>query len=248
MFKKSKVLLPISLIIALLSIFALGITNSKVNESYVVSKNGEKIAKLSIDSNKRFIKAVIQRSNQPAHTFTKSLKTNDVTVKIGDEEVLTYNNKSGDYQLQNLENSSYEIPNIKSNVSKIKWTENETTEKSLAIQNLLADDMKIFRVIRNISKSLPTRSFELAYVILTADESIYWSKEFKEYKVEKLGKTAGNSFVKSSFVEAGWGTACDSRLAACKADVEPNQIIECYRIADDCHSRCEPAPVGTPEA
>lgn len=200
MSQKIKILLSSLFVLILFSSFASGITNNESADSFIVSKDGEKIAKLSIMSNKNYIKSTIERIGQADHTYTKSLINNNVTVKIGKEEVLVYNNTSGDFQLENLDSTGYPVKNIDSNISQLKWTKNKFTNKSLAVQNLLSGDMKIFSVFRNFDNKTLTRSFELAYVILTSDESLYWSKDSEGYSVKSLDQKVKNSvsFVKTS--------------------------------------------------
>lgn len=223
------------------------ISANNLDEKFTVSREGQEIAKLTISTDKSFIKATVEKQGQPAHIYTKSLTTNDVTVNIGDKEVLLYNNKSGNFKTPDLDVTS---KGTAGNVKQLKWTELKFTEMSIAVQNLLAEDMKVFRAVRNFDKSTQTRSFELAYVILTGDESIYWLNDFGQYEIKSLNRTSKNKevFKQVSFAQAGCGTECDSRLAACIRDVQPDQRIECYRIADGCHARCDDQPVGTPEA
>ncbi len=242
MSRNSKASLFVLLLLALVIPFTISSAKTKEAIKYTVSKDSQEIAKLSVSTDRNSTKVTIERQGQSAHTYTKSIVTNDVTVNIGGKEFLVYNNTSGDFQLRNLKDSSYQIENTESNTSQLKWTKNKLTEKSLAIQNLLSDDMKIFRIVRNFDESVKTRSFELAYVILTSDESIYWSKELNGYDVKSSNRRVKNNstqFVKTSFDGAGCGEGCDSRLASCLQNVPAGDRIECYRIADTCHGRCD---------
>ncbi len=250
MTKISKVATLLSLLVALTVPFAFSSAKNSDATKYTVFKNKQELAKVSISTDRNTTQVTIERPGQSAHTYTKFIASNDISIDVGGKKFLAYNNTSGDYQLQNLKNSTYQIEDTKSNVKQLKWTENKLTLNSLAIQNQLSEDMKILRVIRNYDDSVKTRSFELAYVILTADESIYWMKDFDGYNVKTANrKVKGNLIqpVKYS-LDAGCGEGCDSRLAACIRDVPASDRIECYRIADGCHGRCDgPAPVGTPE-
>lgn len=250
MSKSLKIAFFFSLLIALIVPFAISSAKTKDAVKYTVLKDNEETAKLSVLNDKNFTKITIERKGQTVHTYTKSIANNNITVDIGDKQFLAYNNKSGDFQLQNLENSSYQIKNTKSNVSQLKWTENKLAVNSLAVQNMLSDDMRIFRIVRNFNDKVPTRSFELAYVVLTSDESLYWTKDFDGYNVKSSDGKVKNtiSFVKTSFDgDLTCKEGCDSRLAACLQSVLPDQRIECYRIADGCHGRCDgPAPAETP--
>lgn len=186
--KKHFSIFLIFVFVAVITITNIASANN-LGEKFSVSRKGQEIAKLTISTDKSFIKATVEKQGQPAHIYTKSLATNDVTVNIGNKEVFLYNNKSGNFKAPSLDVSSQ---GTSGNVKQIKWTENKFSEMSIAVQNLLAEDMKVFRAVRNFDDSTQTRSFELAYVILTADESIYWLNDFSEYKVTNSSdKTKG---------------------------------------------------------
>lgn len=222
------------------------ISANNLDKKFIVSREGQEIAKLTISTDKRFTKVIVERQGQAAHIYTKSLVTGDVTVDVSDKEVFSYNNKSGDFKTPNLDTLSEKTAG---NVKQLKWTELKYSEMSIATQTLLTEDMKVFRAVRNFDDSTQTRSFELAYVILTADESIYWMNDFSDYKITSSSPATKSkeAFKQISFVGgAGCGEGCDSRLSACIRDVPAGDRIECYRIADTCHGRCDQAQPEEP--
>ncbi len=191
---------------------------------FSVYQDKTQIAKVRIFFDKNEIQTIIERNGQLDHTYMKSLATDDVKANVGDNIFFKYNNKSGDYKVKSKQ----------SNVSSLKWSEIQNFAESFDLRSSLAEDMKILRAVRAYDSSVPTRSFELAYVILTADESIYWS-ESSDYNVKetKHAKVKFGSIL--SDCSQGW----DTRLSNCIRDVQPDQRIECYRIADGCHARCK---------
>ena len=205
----------------------LGITafaKSDKERVFSVYQDKTEIAKVRISSDKNEIKVIIERSGQFDHIYVKSLATGDVQANAGDNSFFKYNNKSGDYKIKSKQ----------SNVSSLKWSEIQNFTESVDLKSSLVEDMKIFRAVRGYDSSAPTRSFELAYIVLTADESIFWS-ENSDYRVNEA-KIAKIKFG-SRLSECTQG--CDTRLSNCLRDVQPNQRIECYRIADGCYARCE---------
>lgn len=202
---------------------------------FSVYQDKAEIAKVRISVDKNEIKTTIERSGQFDHTYVKSLITNDVKANVGDNTLFNYNNKSGDYKVKSKQ----------SNVSKLKWSEIQNFTESFDLRSSLAGDMKILRAVRAYDSYVPTRSFELAYVILTADESIYWS-ENSYYKV----RGTKNAKVKFGSMLSDCTQGCDNRLSNCIRDVQPEQRIECYRIADGCYARCDRViqPVEPPQS
>ncbi len=244
--KKHFGVLLIIMFVALVAITNVISANNQ-DKKFTVNLKDEEIAKLTISTDKNSIKAIVERRGQSAHIYTKSLGNNNVTVNIGDKEVLLYNNKSGDFKTPGFDLSNERTAG---NVKQLNWTELKSSDASIAIQTLLAEDMKVFRAVRNYDDATETRSFELAYVVLTADESIYWLNDFSKYQITNSGKTNKNKevFKQISFDDAGCGTECDGRLAACIRDVPASDRIECYRIADTCHSRCKPGTELPPQS
>jgi hypothetical protein len=212
---------------------ALAFGKSSQGKEFSVYQNRVEIAKVLISWDKSEIKAVIERRGQIAHIFSKSLITKDVSARIGDNNLLTYNNKSGEYKVNSRQ----------SNISKLKWSEIQNFPESFDLRHTLAEDMKILRAIRAFDDSALTRSFELTYVILTADESIYWSEQ-PDYIVK--GMKNATVKVGCSMLPDDCTQGCDTRLSNCLRDVQPDQRIECYRIAESCHARCNKPALEDP--
>jgi hypothetical protein len=153
------------------------------DKTYVVNLENREVARVTLSRNKDVIKAVVSKQGQPERVYTKSLTEQQMTISVQNKVVFSYNNKSADFRAPILKNSDQLIAG---NAKKSNWIENKNSPASIASQNLFSEDMKIFSAIRSFDKEASTQNFELAYVIVTSDESIYFAQNSHNYKISVI--------------------------------------------------------------
>lgn len=172
--RNSKISLFALLLLALVIPFATSSAQAQ-STKYSILKNGQEAAKVSISTNDNNSIITIEKPGQVSHVYTKSFATGEVIAKVGDAEVFRRNIKSKDFTIKGKQSKTGAVRH---------GTEKPALEDSIYLKNSLSDDMKILQAVRTFDKSVKSQNFELAYVILTEDESSYWGKD-NFYSVRK---------------------------------------------------------------
>jgi hypothetical protein len=190
---------------------------------FEVKNDKQFVATVTVTANKSTITVSVQKAGQLEHTYTKDLESGVTTAKVGNDKVFSYNDKS----------QTVVSGRINKKVTSKTWLKDVNSEYSLSIQNQLLEDMQIFNAIRLSTKCSAIRTFEISFIIATANETPYWIEKPMFSVIEENPSVAN--------LDSDCSEGCDNRLANCLRDVQPNQKIECYRIADACHARCKPS-------
>lgn len=150
-----------------LGIFTINAFTSKdVGRTFVIKQYDSQLAKVNIVEFPDRIEATVQRKKQDTHTYTTYLNTSSTDIIIGDKEVLSVNSKAG----------RIITPDSDRLTKDTTWQQRKFHYDTIKIKEVLNEDMLIFQAIRKFYANASTNTFELAYVVAAADDSIYLSE------------------------------------------------------------------------
>lgn len=150
-------------------------TNKDIGRTFLIKQYDSQLAKVNIVEFSDRIEATVQRKGQETHTYTTYLKTSATDIIIADNEVLSVNSKAG----------RIITPESDRLTKDITWQQRKFNYDTVKIKELLNEDMLIFQAIRRFYANASTNTFELAYVIAAADDSIYLSEQ-TNYEVQEV--------------------------------------------------------------
>lgn len=232
------------------SIFTINaFTNKDTGRTFLIKQNDNQLAKVNIVEFPDRIEATVQRKGQAAHTYTTYLKTSTTDIIIGDKEVLSVNSKVG----------RIITPDSDSLTKNSTWEQRKLHSDTTKIKENLTEDMWIFRTVRKFYANASTNTFELAYVIAAADDSIYLSEDtdFGVKEINLNSKKSKVSYKSTSNFDGTLGECksdCASIRRSCAGDPRVSDPTVCYTNESTCVTEChkiykeEPVPEGTPEA
>lgn len=150
-----------------LSLFSINAFNQeKSGRTFLIKKDGNEAAKVSLAKFPDRIEAVMYRDGQEKRVYTSFLETATTVVKSGKNEILRVNSKEGRIKTKDSNKLT----------KGTTWKQRQFEHDALTLKNLLIEDMQIFRAIRIFDSNAHTNTFELSYVIAGADDSVYLSE------------------------------------------------------------------------
>lgn len=147
----------------LLSINSLALAQTSLVRNYKVTQGSGEDVKVETSSSRQAVTVSISRKDEPTHYYLNYPQVAVTKVQFG---------KRNDVFTHYINAKRVESENFSLDLNKISGNERKNRTDIKQIKIKLTEDMKILRAIREFDKTADTLLAELAYVVLTYDDSI----------------------------------------------------------------------------
>lgn len=207
-----------ALTLLLLIGFGSASAQSQVNRKFSVSANGTPVV-VETSANKELVSVSIQRQNQPTHYYNAYVQIPATAVRIGRQSLFTiYHNE------ERIEAGGFNFT-----FSQVNGIARSQRKEIIAIRQRLADDARILRAIRAYDKDADVLLAELAYALVTYDNSILDGAPSNIFNVTEVPQT---------IAKKGTNNATLARVAL-RASVMQDSLAECIEGANTRYNECQ---------
>lgn len=180
--KKQKLLLGCAVFtLMLLTSLVQGYAQSVVRR-FEISENGQRVATVMTSADNELVEVSVYRKGQPTHQYRTYVQLPVTDVRVNDRRLFSVYHKLG----------LIDAPNLNLNLKEDKGIARRARSEVIAIRNQLQKDMRLLRAVRSYDKTADVTLAELAYVILTYDDSIFNSETPTTLLVTEVSKQAQN--------------------------------------------------------
>lgn len=204
----------------------------------VTHAGGTAAVKTSADKDAVIVSIV--RSGQATHHYRAYPQVATITVQIDRRKLFTYHINTG----------RIEAERFSLNIHQGSGTERRQRTEVAAIRGQLIEDMNILRAVRGFDKRADVLLAELAYVVLTYDDSIMDGEPPAGFAVsEREAAASGRAAGAVSFVSVsargrqsdsldGCLDTCSTHYNECQADQGVTNKTTCHNNRTSCTNTC----------
>jgi hypothetical protein len=191
-------LLAVALLVALSGLFTPALSQEIARSRYEVSDDKGRVAAVATSASNDAVVVSIHRQGQPTHHYRASPPTATITVQVERQTAFTYYINLGRVDVKSFAvvrgrpaDESFTVE-----LAKVSGPERRQRKDIAAIRERFADDMRVLRAVRGYDNSADVLLAELAYVVLTYDDSIMDGKPpasltVREVEPEAAGQRVG---------------------------------------------------------
>ena len=147
----------------LLSLNSLALAEITLVRNYKVTQGSGEAVKVETSASKEAVTVSIVRKGEPTHHYLNYPQVAVTKVQFG---------KHDDIFTHYIETARVESEDFSISLNEVKGNERKNRKDVKDIKSKLVEDMHILRAIRAFDKTADTLLAELAYVVLTYDDSI----------------------------------------------------------------------------
>lgn len=212
---------------------------------YEVSDKGNKLATVVTSASNQMVSVSVERKGKPVHYYRTYVQLPVTEVRIGDrQQVFSIYHKTGDIVAEDYKlNVKFNL-----NIARISGVERSQRNDVKAIRKQFAQDMHILRAVRAYDATSDVELAELAYVIVTYDDSIMNSEApasltVNEATAKNFSKTNNAKIVRAAFaIQSNTLDGCMKQVDAdyndCVADKSFSDKTVCHNNRVSGRSTC----------
>ncbi|HEV2764527.1 MAG TPA: hypothetical protein VGV38_16220 [Pyrinomonadaceae bacterium] len=160
---------------------------------YEVLRNGARLAVVTASASKDAVIVSIYRQGQAAHHYRAYPPVETITVQVGRQKIFTYyiNLERVDVKvLSAKQDARVADESFSVDLLQVSGPERRRDERIAAIRARFEEDMHILRAVRGYDKNAHVLLAELAYVVLTHDDSVMDRKPPASLIVREAARSA----------------------------------------------------------
>lgn len=159
--RSARTVILLAILASLAAVSSHAQTETNPVRSYnVLDGNKKVVVETSVTND--VVRASVYRKGKPAHHYRRFLHLDASNVHLGERDLFTFYSKTGRIQGKDLDLKLFEETG----------EQRGSRDEVKAVRRLLEEDQFIFRAVRGFDSQADTRLAELAYVLLTYDDSI----------------------------------------------------------------------------
>lgn len=194
---------------------------SQVNRRFHVSANGAPVV-VETSASKELVSVSIQRQNQPTHYYNAYVQIPVTAVRIGRQTLFTiYHNE------ERIEAGSFNFT-----FSQVNGIARSQRKEIIAIRQRLSDDARILRAIRAYDKDADVLLAELAYALVTYDNSILDGAVLNIFNVTEVPQTSAKKEMNNA----------NPARVALRVSALQDSLAECIDGANQRYNECQADP------
>lgn len=252
MYKQPRTRIGVLIALAAFVLAAPVVANATVRKQYEVTTDDGKLVKVSTSADRETVAVTVQRQGRPAHSYVTYPQAATTVVRAGQRELFKHY-----FDAKTLTGDNFNFQ-----VGRDSGPERARHQSVVHIRRQLEDDMRVLRAVRGFEPGADVILAELAYVVLTNDDSMIDAAPPSSYVVRELARTSAGNIVRSAKVvrAALRATAfcnlteckstCDGHYSECQADQNVSDKTVCHNnrtsCNNNCYRSCGPAPVEPP--
>lgn len=161
-------------LVTLSALFTPAFARQTARSQYEVSNDKGQTATVETSASKDAVIVSIYRQGQTTHHYRAYPQASTITVQVGRQTVFTYYIKLGriDVNSFGVAQGRPGAGSFSVELAKVKGPERRQRSDIEAVRRQFEDDMHILRAVRGYDKTADVLLAELAYVVLTYDDSI----------------------------------------------------------------------------
>ncbi|HEX8283842.1 MAG TPA: hypothetical protein VF588_10830 [Pyrinomonadaceae bacterium] len=164
----------VAFLVALSGLAIPALSQETSRSRYEVSDDKGRVTTVATSASKDAVVVSLHREGQPTHHYRASPPTATITVQVERQTAFTYYINLGRIDVRSFavakgrpSDASFTVE-----LSKVSGPERRQRKDIAAVREGFVDDMRVLRAVRGYDKDADVLLAELAYVVLTYDDSI----------------------------------------------------------------------------
>lgn len=225
-----------------------------VRKQYEVTTDKGKVGRISTAADRETVAVTIERQGRQSHNYTTYPQAATTVVSAGKRVLFKHH-----FDAKTLAGDDFNFQ-----IGRESGPERARHKSVVAVRQQLEDDMRVLRAVRGFDPDADVILAELAYVVLTYDDSMIDAAPPAGYGVYELARTGAGRLTRSAKVVTAslraryfctlseCKSTCDGHYSACMADQSFTDKTPCHNnrtsCNNNCYSSCTVDPVKPPEA
>jgi hypothetical protein len=230
------------------------VAQATVRKQYEVNTDKGKVVRVSTAADRETVAVTIERQGGPANTYVTYPQAATTVVSTGKRVLFNHH-----FDAKTLAGNDFNFQ-----IGRESGPERARHKSVVAIRQQLKDDMRVLSAVRGFDPDADVILAELAYVVLTYDNSMLDAAPPSGYSVYELARTSAGRLMRSAKVVRASLRAtifcdlneckdtCDGHYSACMADQSFTDKTPCHNnrssCNNNCYRSCSIAPEKPPEA